>query len=224
MSYLEKIRRRGLGYATRRLIRSRAAPKARGVWLGRRLTRVGRGLRVFGPVEVELDGASSITLGDDCSIHERAHLRAVCVTVSSPAATLRIGDRSSVKADSLISAKSGNIRIGTRVAIGIRAMVVCEDATISIGDNTRIAAEVHISTGNHIFDEPRVPIIEQGIRHADVIIEDDVWIGTKAVILPGVRVGRGSVVAAGAVVTRDVPSMTIVGGVPAKAIGQRGAG
>ena len=60
------------------------------------------------------------------------------------------------------------------------------------------------------------------MRYAEVVIEDDVWIGSRATILAGVTVGRGAIVGAGAVVTRSVPPMAIVAGVPARVIGQRG--
>ncbi|WP_165251625.1 DapH/DapD/GlmU-related protein [Adlercreutzia sp. ZJ304] len=61
-------------------------------------------------------------------------------------------------------------------------------------------------------------MLSSSLEPAPIHIEDDVWIGSGAIVLPGVRIGRGSVVAAGAVVTKDVPSMTVVGGIPAKPI------
>jgi acetyltransferase-like isoleucine patch superfamily enzyme len=66
-----------------------------------------------------------------------------------------------------------------------------------------------------------MPIALQGMTRDGIFIEDDVWVAAHAVVLDGVRIGRGSVVAAGAVVTEDVPPYTIVGGVPARAIGHR---
>lgn len=75
---------------------------------------------------------------------------------------------------------------------------------------------------NHNTDRTDVPMIQQGY-HAKVapVIEDDVWIGAKKTILPGKRIGTGSIVAAGAVVTRDVPPFSVVGGNPARVIRQR---
>jgi acetyltransferase-like isoleucine patch superfamily enzyme len=69
-----------------------------------------------------------------------------------------------------------------------------------------------------VFDDPARPFVEQGITAEDIVIEDDVWIGSGAVITDGVHVGKGAVVAAGAVVTKDVPPHTVVGGVPARVI------
>jgi acetyltransferase-like isoleucine patch superfamily enzyme len=87
---------------------------------------------------------------------------------------------------------------------------------VTIGDNVSISPQVAISTAAHSALDPgfRVEI-------RPVVIEDNVWIGMRATILGGVTLGRGSVVAAGAVVTKDVPPLTIVGGVPARAVGMR---
>jgi maltose O-acetyltransferase len=88
---------------------------------------------------------------------------------------------------------------------------------IYIGNNVSISAEVAIVTVNHITDDP-----EFRAEGEPVTIEDHVWIGMRAMIMPGVVIGRGAVVAAGAVVTRDVAPGVIVGGVPARPIGRRG--
>lgn len=87
---------------------------------------------------------------------------------------------------------------------------------LTIGAGVSIAPEVAILTADH---DPQSADFRG--RTEPVVLEDQVWVGTRALILPGVRVGRGAVVAAGAVVTRDVPPYAIVGGVPAKVIGQR---
>ncbi len=87
---------------------------------------------------------------------------------------------------------------------------------VTIGDNVSISPQVAISTAAHSAADPgfRVEI-------RPVTIEDNVWIGMRAMILGGVTLGRGSVVAAGAVVTKDVPPLTIVAGVPARPVGMR---
>ncbi len=92
---------------------------------------------------------------------------------------------------------------------------------ISIGSNVMIADAVSIRDTDHVFSDLSRPMLEQGIVSSPVIIEDDVWIGHGAVILKGVRVGRGSIIAAGAVVTKDIEKYSIVGGVPARVIGSR---
>ena len=96
-----------------------------------------------------------------------------------------------------------------------------DKAKIMIGENTMIAANVHIRTKMHIFDRIDIPMIEQGEREDDIYIGNNVWIGFGAQILCGITIGDGAIVGAGAVVTKDVPSYSIVGGVPAKIIRMR---
>ena len=95
---------------------------------------------------------------------------------------------------------------------------------VMIGDHTRVGLHNTIIgpviIGNHNFEDSNKRIDEQGVSTSAVIIEDDIWIGANAVILPGVTIGHHSVVAAGAVVTKDVPPHSLVAGVPAKIIKQ----
>jgi acetyltransferase-like isoleucine patch superfamily enzyme len=88
--------------------------------------------------------------------------------------------------------------------------------SIHIGDNVSISPEVTILTAFHRADHPSFRV-----ETKPVVIEDYAWIGTRATILAGVTLGRGCVVAAGAIVTKDVPPLTMVGGVPAKPLGTR---
>jgi lipopolysaccharide O-acetyltransferase len=90
--------------------------------------------------------------------------------------------------------------------------------SLVIGSRVLIAGRVYISDHDHIFDDPTVPPIRSGLRVAPVVIEDEVWIGEGAAILKGVRVGKRSVVGANAVVTRNVPAYSVVGGNPARVI------
>ena len=84
-----------------------------------------------------------------------------------------------------------------------------------------MAPEVVILTLGHYYNDVNTPINCQGDFASKVIVENDVWIGIRSIILPGVRIGAGAIVGAGAVVTKDVPPWTIVGGVPAKIIKRR---
>jgi acetyltransferase-like isoleucine patch superfamily enzyme len=93
---------------------------------------------------------------------------------------------------------------------------------VVIGDAVRIAAHVVIVAAMHRFDSVDIPIHEQGSSASGIVIEDDVWIGAGARILDNVRVGRGAIVGAGAVVVKDVEPFTIVGGVPARLLKYRG--
>lgn len=90
--------------------------------------------------------------------------------------------------------------------------------SITIGKNVMISQFVTLRDTDHVFDSTDKPMIDQGIISAPIVIEDDVWLGHGVVVLKGVTIGTGSVIAAGAVVTKDVPRYSIVGGVPAKVI------
>jgi maltose O-acetyltransferase len=94
----------------------------------------------------------------------------------------------------------------------------CLDArgSLSVADNVSISPEVVILTASHRVNDPAFRV-----EVRPVVIEDHVWIGARAMILPGVTLGRGCVVCAGAVVTRDVPARAVVAGVPARPVGDR---
>lgn len=116
-------------------------------------------------------------------------------------------------------------RFGRGVALGDRSGI---GVNASIGEQTRIGSDVMmgpdcvIYTRNHRFDRLDIPMREQGYGPVEPVeIGDDCWIGGRVTILPGVHVGNGAVIAAGAVVTKDVPPYAVVGGVPAKIIYNR---
>lgn len=108
-----------------------------------------------------------------------------------------------------------NIVIGENCVINKRVLLDGRGG-LSIGNNVDIAREVCIWTAEHDIHSNTHCYVAY-----PVIIEDFVWIASRAIILPGVTIGKGAVVAAGSVVTKDVPSMAVVGGVPAKVIAQR---
>ncbi len=120
------------------------------------------------------------------------------------------------------AATDGRIEIGDRVAFNTNVHINAEvGGRISIGNDCLIGPNVVLRTANHRFERSDIPIREQGHILGDLFIDDDVWLGANVVVIGGVRIGRGVVVAAGAVVTRDVPPMVVVGGVPAKVIKTR---
>ena len=93
-----------------------------------------------------------------------------------------------------------------------------KDGNIKIDGDLLMAPNVVLHTGGHRYLNSKIPIMQQGDTGADIHIERDVWIGLNAVVLGGVHIGSGAVICAGAVVTKDVPSMALVGGVPARII------
>lgn len=112
------------------------------------------------------------------------------------------------------------VNIGDDVAINFYTMIVAFK-NISIGNDVLIGPYVLIHSGNHRYEDVTVPIRSQGHDSAPIVIEDDVWIGAHAIVLKGVTIGRGSVVAAGSIVNSDVAPYSVVAGVPAKKIRDR---
>jgi len=120
------------------------------------------------------------------------------------------------------NARFGNgrsIKIGFKSGIGINAKI---PNNIIIGDYVMMGQNVTIFGSNHIFDRTDIPMMKQGMKsHSPVVIEDDVWIGSNVIILPGRRIKKGSIIAAGTVLTKDFPEYSIVGGNPSKLIKSR---
>ena len=138
-----------------------------------------------------------------------------------------------------------NIRFNGRIYFNKNAILAAENGGfISVDDNSRFSSNVTINasdggkiiigkdclfgpnvvlrTGNHNYDQTEVSIVNQGYRSGNIIVGDDVWIGTNAVILAGVKIGNGAIIGAGSVVTNNIPSMAIAVGVPCKVIKYRG--
>jgi acetyltransferase-like isoleucine patch superfamily enzyme len=115
--------------------------------------------------------------------------------------------------------KGENISIGNNCVINKKVLLDGRGGNLIIGNNVDIAQETNIWTLEHdVHDNYHKDI------GADVIIEDYVWISSRCTILPGVTIGSGAVVASNSVVTKDIPAMTIYGGIPAKQIGIRKSG
>lgn len=113
-----------------------------------------------------------------------------------------------------------NVTFGERVSLNRNTMITAK-APITIGNHVLIGPNVVINSGNHGYASKETPMDSQGHTLSPICIEDDVWIGANAVILSGVTLGKGCIVGAGAVVTKDVEPYSIVGGVPAKKISER---
>lgn len=128
-----------------------------------------------------------------------------------------LGDYSVIESFACINNAVGDVVIGDHTRIGLHNTVI---GPVKIGHHVNLAQGVTVTALNHIFKDANKRIDEQGISTAPVTIGDDIWIGANAVILPGVTIGNHSVVAAGAVVTKDVPPRSLVAGVPAKEIKQ----
>lgn len=119
----------------------------------------------------------------------------------------------------------GTISVGDYVNFGFRSILVAAESKIIIGNNVMFGPEVMILAGDHNTSIVGRFMTDVSIKRPeddrDVILEDDIWIGSRVIILKGVTIGRGCIVAAGAVVTRSMPPYTVVAGIPARAIKRR---
>jgi maltose O-acetyltransferase len=113
-----------------------------------------------------------------------------------------------------------NFSIGNNSLIGARSHIFCDDF-VTIGDNIMTGPELIIYTSEHNFSSKEVLFTKQGTSHAPVSIGNDVYIGARVIILPGVKIGNGAVIGAGALVKDDIPEYAVAVGVPAKVIKYR---
>ena len=160
--------------------------------------------------------ASRIRIGNHCRIARQAIVRAN----TDDARSVCLADRVSLLENTLISANRGHVTIGDNSWLGPNS-VIYGNGGVDIGEHVLIASHCVVNTVSHSFDRLDVPMNEQEINCDPVVIENDVWIGTGAVILQGVRIGYGSIIGAGAVVTCSIPPFSIALGVPARVTGSR---
>lgn len=132
-----------------------------------------------------------------------------------PYRVFSLGDYSVIESFACINNAVGDVVIGDHTRIGLHNTII---GPVEIGNNVNLAQGITVTALNHNFSDTKKRIDEQGVSTNPVTIEDDVWVGANAVILPGVTIGEHCVVAAGAVVTKDVPPHSLVAGVPAKVI------
>lgn len=133
---------------------------------------------------------------------------------------ISIGSRTIVHPGALLLPYGGAIEIGDDCSVNPYTILYGHGG-LTIGNGVRIATHCVIIPANHRFDDPETPIRLQGESRLGVSIEHDVWIGAHATILDGVTIGSGAVIAAGAVVNREVPAGALVAGVPAKVVSSR---
>ena len=126
-----------------------------------------------------------------------------------------LGNYSVVESYSCINNAVGDVIIGDHTRVGLHNTVI---GPVTIGSHVNLAQGITVTALNHNFAEKDIRIDEQGVSTNPVNIGNDIWIGANAVILPGVTIGDHAVVAAGAVVTKDIPPHTLVAGVTEKII------
>lgn len=126
-----------------------------------------------------------------------------------------LGDDSTIEDFSAINNGVGPVIIGDRTKIGLSNTII---GPVTIGNDIRLAQNITLSGLNHNYTDVSAPIHMQGVSTAPIVIEDETWIGANVVILAGVTVGKHCIIAAGSVVTKDIPAYSVAVGNPARVV------
>lgn len=157
---------------------------------------------------------SNVKLGQNVYVSSKATVTtAKCYSTSH--GKIVIGNNSKIHEYANLHAGKGFIEIGENCSINT-SCILDGHGGIKIGNDVRIANHTSIIAAQHNYNNPDLEIRKQGITAKGITIEDDVWIGSGARILDGIHIGKGAVIGAGSVVTKNVPSNHVVAGVPAK--------
>lgn len=161
-----------------------------------------------------------ISLGKTTIIGKNVLINALCKNGIKIGNNFSIHDNSVIECTGVLSQMGEGIEIGDNVGISQNCFIQVR-GKVKIGSNVMFGPYSSIFSENHNFSSTNQVMTSQGTTRKGVIIENDVWISTKAVILDGVKIGKGSIIGAGSVVTENVPAYSIVAGVPAKVIKTR---
>jgi len=178
------------------------------------LGSVGRGV-VFGN-NVVLRHPHKIHIGDNVVIDDNCVLDAK----GSSNNGITLGDDVFIGRNSMLYCQDGDIHVDDRANIGSNCQVFSAKS-VHIGKRVLVAAYTYLVGGSHIYDDPEIPIIDQGRTAVGIRVGDDVWLGAGVKVLDGLEIGDGAIIAAGAVVKQDIPRRAVAGGVPAKILADR---
>jgi acetyltransferase-like isoleucine patch superfamily enzyme len=128
-----------------------------------------------------------------------------------------LGEDSTIEDFSAINNGVGDVIIGDRTKIGLSNTII---GPVTIGNDIRLAQNITLSGLNHNYEDVNMPIHVQGVSTSPIVIEDETWIGANVVVLAGVTIGRHCIVAAGSVVTKNIPPYSVAVGNPARVLKQ----
>ena len=175
--------------------------------------RRGRGARLLRLIGGALDPRAWAHAVRIVNYYNYAHVQ--------PRRELTVGPGAAISPNAVFS-NARNITIGARVSLGARCHLWAGPGAgrIVIGDDVLFGPEVMVTAASYRHGDGQ-PVTAQAMDEADVTIGDDVWLGTRAVVLPGARIGAGSVIGAGALVRGEIPPFSIAVGAPARVVGRR---
>jgi acetyltransferase-like isoleucine patch superfamily enzyme len=179
------------------------------------LGTVGKGV-VFG-TNVVLRHPHKIHLGNDVVIDDNCVLDAKGTSNRG----IFIGSGVFIGRNSIVYCKDGDIMIGDNTTVSFNCDIFSGNL-VRLGRNIQIAAYTFLNGGTHDFDRIDLPVQQQGRSGRGIVVEDNVWLGANVKVLDGVSIGQDAIVGAGAVVTDDLPALSIAAGMPARVIRMRG--
>jgi len=192
--------------------------RLRGLWRGWRLG--GCGGRLFLGRNVRIDFPRRLSVGPSAYLADGVYINALSRKGFVLGANVRVREGTWMLGTAVLTEPGEGLTVGDNVYIGPYC-VLGAGGGLHIGSDVTIGAHVDILAEDHDFSDPTRPINRQGVTRKGITIGDDCWIGNRVTILDGVRVGRGSVIGAASVVTRDLPEFSVAAGSPARVIRDR---
>lgn len=167
--------------------------------------------------DVVIEHGYMIQSGPNLILEDNVFINALSENGISFGRNVSLGRGVTVVCTGVVAHKGIGLVVGDNTGINSQSYIGCQGG-VNIGTNVIMGPGVKIFSENHNYSDHKLPIRLQGETREEVVIEDNCWIGSGTTILAGVKIGSGSVVAAGSVVTTNVPPRSIVGGIPAKII------
>lgn len=177
--------------------------------------KIGKNFRTDSIPRILVDKGCKVVIGNDVEFRRNIEIRA------HNGAKIEIGDHCRIdRSVRMLSTNNSMISLGRRTRIGLNT-VLNGGGNITTGEKCLISGYVYLQTSMHAFNLQFKSVQDQGYDHAPVELKEDCWLGTHVVVMPGVTLGKGSVVGSNAVVTKSVDDFHVVGGIPAKTLKER---
>lgn len=176
-----------------------------------------RGLLLFWRFGVNVESGVVVDNPGDVTVLGSLRLcRGARVRTSGPGSVV-FGPGVVVCSNTTIEAAGGSVLVGANIVVGEYSTLQGQGGLV-LEDNVLLASHVHFITNRHLYEDPSVPVRDQGDRSSPILIRENSWIGVNVTILPGVTVGRNSVVGSGSIVRQDVPDRCVAVGAPARVV------
>ena len=177
--------------------------------------KIGKNFTCDSIPRIMIDKSSKLIIGDDVELRRNIEIRV------HGTAEINIGNKVRIdRGVRILAANKAKITIGDSTRIGLYTVFNGGDS-ITIGKKTLISGFVYLQTSMHGFRSKSVSVQEQGYEHKPIILEEDTWLGTHVVVMPGVTIGQGSVVGSNSVVTKSVLPFKVMAGIPAIELKER---